>query len=1116
MGVSGTQMKNLFKYFGVILAVVVASIVFVGCDEVSLESIEIEGLPSEVVSVGETFELQVVFNPENATDKRVEFWTPQNDLIRLEQVTDTLVSVETLGAGQITVFARALDGNLVASVTFTIITGSLNLMFGEAVNGVITRTYNAQPQQVEIVNPFDGIIYTYTKEGETQGDTSAPTDVGRYKVTASVDSTSYIGQCEATLVVLPQTLEVRADSKSKVYGASDVALTKRIDGQIFDEDVVIDGSLTREIGEDAGNYKIVQSEPFEVRGEHAGNYIVKFVEGNFFISKAPVQVNVYVPAIYYGTPPSSVPTYSVEGLKNDDTADELGLSIAYPEGMKNAGSYDLVINSTNTNYECNFSTTKAYVYKAPITLTVADAEKVYKFDDPAFSYSIYNSRNMSDATKLFYDDTLDLSFSRQEGEDAGNYNVTLVSNTENTNYSFTIKSGKLKIKKRNIFIMPQDATKRFGQPDPEFKYDFMLYEGYYEPVGNEVTVELLREEGEDVGEYYIESVASYSANYIVDTLTAMLTITKAIVSIKVDDVTIAYKDTEPSYTYTVDPENDALLADNEFVFEFTRPAGENVGNYSVSINVKTDDSNYELSTESGTLTIRERYLYYDIGSLTMAYYQNFDSSSIRVILNTDVSDANIENIVVTENINLDIPWRNDIGEYEITATLKNPVPNYKIEFSKGILSIRTAYVRVYVEDFEAYFGDDIDFSEHLIYESDSAIISTDKTADPVRFDCSLYDANGAEVSGYPTVFGMYTARCTATTFEGKNNYDITIEDGQVNLKQAEITLECDDVSVVYGHRITCSPRVTDIKGQFLGNQELGTVITGTDVGEQTLYFGLVEKLYSENYKLIYTPVTVTITPAPVVINIAEKQFKYGDEKTFDYTFGEGTDEVFLQDTQNLVIELSGVETNVGTYDIDYLYLELNDKNNYDVTVNGAQYTIVPREYKVKVNDANKKYGEPDPTFTFALTEDSDTLLEGDELELTYNRRDGATVGDYDVTATAADLGSNYNISVQGGVLTITKRSVTITANDLTITEGQTPTFTYTLSGDAILNNDIEFSLTSEGTTVGTHDITINITKNNTNYDVICVAGELTITPRSSGEPTSPDAPALPNTPDVPA
>lgn len=1111
MGASGTQMKNLFKYFGVMLAVIVASIMFVGCDEVSLEGIEIEGLPSEVVSVGETFELQVVFNPENATDKRVEFWTPQNDLIRLEQVTETLVSVETIGAGQITVFARALDGNLAASVTFTIITGSLNLMFGEAVNGVITRTYNAQPQQVEIVNPFDGVIYTYTKEGETQGSTTAPTDVGRYTVTASVDSTSYIGQCEATLVVLPQMLEVRADGKSKVYGASDVALTKRINGQIFDEDVVIDGSLTREIGEDAGSYKIVQSEPFAVRGEHAGNYIVKFVEGNFFISKAPVQVNVYVPAIYYGMAPTSVPTYSVEGLKNDDTADELGLSIAYPEEMKNAGSYDLVINSTNPNYECNFSTTKAYVYKAPITLTVADAEKVYKFDDPTFSYSIYNSRNTADTTKLFYDDTLDLSFARQEGEDAGNYNVTLVCNTENSNYSFTIRSGKLEIKKRNIFIMPQDATKRYGQVDPEFKYEYMLYEGYYVPVENEVIVELSREEGEDVGEYHIESVASYSANYVVDTSTATFTITKAIVSIKVDDVTIAYKDTEPSYTYTVDPEKDALLADNKFVFEFTRPAGENVGNYSVSINIKTDDSNYELSTESGTLTIRERYLYYDIGSLTMAYYQNFDSSTILVILDTDVSDANIENIVVTENINLDIPWRNDIGEYEITATLKNPVPNYKIEFSKGCLSIRTAYVRIYVEDFEAYFGDDIDFAEHLIYEDDSAVISLDKTADSVEFACSLCDASGAVVSGYPTVLGTYTARCTATTPEGKNNYNITIEDGQFNLKQAEITLECDDITVVYGHPITCSPRITDIKGQFLGNQQFGRAITGTDVGEQTLYFGLIENLYSENYKLIYTPVTVTITPAPVVIDIAEKQFKYGDERAFTYTFGEGTDEVFLQDMQNLLITLSGAGTNVGTYDIDCLYLEVGDKHNYDVTVNGAQYTIVPREYKVKVNDATKKYGEADPTFTFALTESSDTLLEGDVLELTYSRQDGATVGAYDITATAADLGSNYDISAQGGVLTITKRSVTIAANDLTITEGQTPTFTYTLSGDAILNNDIEFSLTSEGTTAGTYDITINITKNNTNYDVTCVAGELTINQSSTD---APDAPALPNTPNV--
>lgn len=1098
MKFSGARMKTFLKYFGLAVAVFVASIMFVGCDDVSLDSIEIEGLPSEVMSVGETFELQVVFHPENATDKRVEWWTPQNDLIKLDKVTDTLVSVETLGAGNITILARALDGNLTASVSFEITTGSLNLRFGEAVNGEITRTYNAQPQQVEVSNLLDGVVYTYQKDGETQASLTAPTNVGRYTVTASVNSLNYNGKSEVTLVILPQTIEVRADNKGKTYGASDVALTKRIDGQIFDEDVSIEGSLVRESGENAGNYKILQGQTFVARGDNADNYSVKFIEGNFFISKALVQVNVNVPTIYYGCTPSAV-TYTVTGLKNDDVASDLGITIDYPEGMKDAGVYDLVCKLTSINYEPIYSTNKVNVYATPITITVASVEKKYKFDDPEFSYSIYNSKNTDDTSKLFYDDTLDLSVVREQGEDVGTYVINAIGSTEIKNYRLSIVSGSLTIKKRHIGVLPDDATKRYAQADPELTYSFLLAsEDYDEPIEGEITVTLSRNAGENVGSYIIEASARQEKrNYIIDTFTGYLNITPALVKLTVDDVTIAYADAEPQYTYTVDETMDALRDDNKFVFEYTREEGTDVGTYNVSIHVLTADNNYSLSTETGVLTIRERYLHYIVKSVSMAYFQAFDSNTLGYELDKTISDENIEAIDISDKVDIDIPWANDVGDYDIVVTLKNKIPNYKIEFSNGVLHIRTAYILLRVNDLEVYYGED--FDPVISYRAGSNVISEDERADKITINLNYYDENGDEFTEYPKKCGAYTMRCTASTPEGKENYVVDITNGTLTLKQGEIHFDIEDGEVVYGHQY--APQYTyDIKGVLTNDINFQWTCSGKDVGEQTINCEIVESEYSANYKVVCDGATLTITPAPVVIDIDAKTFKYGDDVIgLTYSFGEGTDEVFLTDTSNLTVTLSGSKNNVGKYDIICTYSEADEKNNYSVTVNGAQYEIVQREYKLKIQDTSKIYGNADPAFSFVLTNESDALLDGDVVQLSYNRASGEGVGNYEITATENTLGANYNVTIQSGELTINKRNVTITADNVQISVGETPQFTYVITGDGIIEGDVTFELVCDGEEVGTHVINVNITKNNENYNIECVAGQLTIVDGSQQE-----------------
>ena len=1083
-------MNSFVRYIGFSLAIFFASLMFVGCNEVSLKNIEMEGLPSQTIFVGETFELQIVFNPETTTDKRVEWWTPQNDLIEIEKINETLISVKTLGAGNITIFARALDGNITKSVTFDIATGAVDLRFEDALNGVITRTYNAEPQQVAVTNDYENVVYKYLKKGESVATATAPTSVGTYTVTASVETANYVGESTAELVIQPQVIEVKADNKEKVYGASDVALTKRIEGQIYDEGVVITGALSREKGESAGNYKIIESksQKFVAIGENAENYNVKFIEGNFYIRKASLRVDVSVSSFYYGCEPGAI-SYSVIGLKNDDTVEALGINIEYPTNLHDAGYYKLDCTATTTDYELTYNNAKFSVWRAPLTITIGNAQKVYKYDDPEFSYTLYNSNNTADHSKLFYDDALNIELVRQGGEDVGTYSITLECKDDHKNYLITTNKGTFTINRRQICVVASDSTKRYGQSDPEMSYEFDT-QNFDAPIEGEVQIVLSRQSGEDVGTYTISPCGNQEKNnYIINTKNATFSITPALVTLKVDDITIPYADPDPVFTYSVDSNGDALLENNEIEVNFTRAEGSEVGTYSVAIEIVKADKNYEITTQTGVLTIRKRYLYYNVGSLSMAYYQNLDSSSLKIVLNESKSDENIENIKVIDNLDVDLPWKNDVGEYPITVSLGTEIPNYEIEFSKGTLMIRQAYVLLKVNDLEIYYGDE--FTCEITTKAESHIISKESTADKVDFEFHFYDESGNEIE-YPKTIGKYRLTAESIQPENKQNYVISIDDGELIVKQAEILATIEDTTVIYGHEIAPKVSYTVENGEIVHSIECEYVVSGFDVGEQSINIRLLESEGSENYKIICDDAKLTITQADVIINLDAKQFKYGEPKSLSFSFGEGTDEVFLQDQSNLSIIFGNLETDVGTYDIVCQTVEKDDKHNYNVTINGAQYQIIAREYKVRIDSVTKKYGESDPTFSYTMLDGGDALLDGDEFVLVYSRASGENVGEYEITATLQSVSANYNVTIEKGKLTITKRTLTITATDVEITEGETPTFEYSSAGDSILNDDIQFELTCDDLTVGTHPINITITKNNDNYDVSCIAGTLTV------------------------
>src|SRR5262249_57636250 len=104
--------------------------------------------------------------------------------------------------------------------------------------------------------------------------------------------------------------------------------------------------------------------------------------------------------------------------------------------------------------------------------------------------------------------------------------------------------------------------------------------------------------------------------------------------------------------------------------------------------------------------------------------------------------------------------------------------------------------------------------------------------------------------------------------------------------------------------------------------------------------------------------------------------------------------------------------------------------NYNITNNGASFTIIAKNATWTTNPNSKTYGDPEPS---PLTTGSGSgFLAADGVTASYSRAAGETVlgGPYHITATLAPAAvlTNYNITNAGASFTIIAKNATWTTN----------------------------------------------------------------------------------------
>ena len=204
-------------------------------------------------------------------------------------------------------------------------------------------------------------------------------------------------------------------------------------------------------------------------------------------------------------------TYKVEGLKGKD---QITGTLVRQEG-EDVGTYGIIKESgfTHDCYSVSYIPVGFQILTRHIKVTPGNLSKTYGDSDPELTYTV-------EEDGLINDDALNGSLSRAQGENVGEYAIQQ-GTLSNSNYTIDLVPAKFSITPKPASVQANAITKEYGTADPELTYtaDGIL-------TGDKLLGSLVRQEGEEIGEYSISQGSLENSNYSITFAGAKFVITK--------------------------------------------------------------------------------------------------------------------------------------------------------------------------------------------------------------------------------------------------------------------------------------------------------------------------------------------------------------------------------------------------------------------------------------------------------------------------------------------------------------------------------------------------------------------------------------------------------------
>ena len=793
-----------------------------------------------------------------------------------------------------------------------------------------------------------------------------------------------------------------------------------------------------------------------VNGEYPYNYEFTFVDGTLTVIPRPAEIILKSLTATYGdeeiTYPGGIFNYEYSLLVYGDTLEVF--TSFYKDGEKvtpkNAGEYDIVIDEErpylvngepyNRNYEFTFTNGTLTVNKRDITVRLIKPDREYTYGE-IYTYAM-GIGNYEIAENLVYGEQLEVVVSYYlSGEYyevpkyAGSYSVLLSAiliydeegnfiEEGDKNYSWDEVSVSLRVNSKDITVTIHDSEYIYGFEAPEIEYtteglefdDVLTLEIKY------LTGSLLVVSVEDAGTYYIYPGTVYingnrlaaPVNYRIHYEYGVLTIHARKIVIETATSSHGYDGTAYSditlYSYYYD-ENDP------------------------------DDR----STEG----------------FVNGYLPEIDSDSVPFV--TNVKEGRIENkfnIILSQN-------------YEIFG---------EITYGEIWVTARELIVELY-DDLSIIYGESFSYpSGEGNYKRQEGLVAGES------LEIFAYIDTDMEI---PDV-GTYTAVGieSSTLINGVNdysNYDLTIESGRLEINVRRIVLASASGEWEYDGEYHSAPFDNSDESYYIdsdGRQVTPAIVDGhrfipseypriKDVGEifNVCYGGVVDgngKDISYNYVIdTVNAKTLKITPRQIIIVSDSDSREYDGEALYNlnyftrHAYNEGEDGIVAGDVFTILRYASATNVWDGAvinrYEFGIPAGEYGYEN-YEIVENLCEYgtlQVTQRHITVELGDKEKEYdGAP---YIMGNDYTAVNLADGESLKIVLITRDGEgrimsasekyncglyTVSLDKVNSAVYKNGSlfkrgieNYEISCEDSALTVTRRQVIVTINDIAAVYG---------------------------------------------------------------------------------
>jgi hypothetical protein len=855
------------------------------------------------------------------------------------------------------------------------------------------------------------------------------------------------------------------------------------------------------------------------------NYDIEFHYGQLEVTPRPISIETHdLTKVYDGI---ALSNWSFE-ITSGNLIDNHEILIEQASERIEAGitenqlSLKIIDNASEdvtNNYTIDMSYGQLIITPRPITIQSVDSSKIYD-GTPLFNPDFViiegdliteQTITVTDYNNITNAGTTDNQFTVEIHDD--------INQDKTTNYAISYVYGTLTIQKREIEITSASTTKIYDGIPLSYT-EHSVTKGTL--VTNEQTQIVFSSNISDVGMVdnlmVIDIINSLSEtttdNYEITYVYGQLEITQRPITVKPVDVSKIYDGT-------------ALVATTAEVILGTIVQGHSIEITSIGSQINVGQSiseiqeitilnqsievtnNYLISFETGWIQVDVRPLIIHTDSNTKVYdgtplfSLDFDLVEGSLVLDHEIvitTYSDITDVGVIDNSMIVI----------IQDGMQNLVTdNYQITYQYGVLEVTPRPISIQPEDVDKiYDGMSLTSNIANIIEGSLVLNHTIEIT-----------TNGNIIDVGSMTNDILTVIIWSEEIQVTNNYEITLQSGNLEVTPRPITIVTADDSRVYDDTPLSNHDVSVIEGSLVLNHTIEVIddsqITFVGIIDNQLNIEIIDgdnAIKSSNYQITMVLGLLEITPRPITIITDDASKIYDDTALNLPTFT--TIGTFAGNQYLFILESTSI-IDVGSVDNIFVYQIMDDRMmdlqfNYEIEFVYGTLTVTARPITVQPEFATKVYDGYPLTSNVPIDIHQD-LIWHHLIEITTSgtiTQVGIQTNPIDlihVMKGDIDVTNNYEISLLENTLEITPRPITVLTHSNQKVYDGTPLFNlgFTIEEGTLANLQSASTHTyTQITDVGIVDNILEVIivdKDNVdvsnNYEITYVLGTLEVTPR---------------------